>query len=134
MPTTAQIIAIVIGSAVVLMGIYALIRLRLLFTRSGSFEAAVRVEGEQHWATGIGVFLPHRLNWFKTRAFNHQPNMTWPRDSVTIKVGKVGEDNVQVATLSSAGKQWEVAAEPVAISAIVSWIDSLPPVEEPPLF
>lgn len=133
MSTQAQVALFICALVVIAVAVYALVRLRLLFTRAGSFEAALRVEGEQRWVTGMGVFTNRSLNWFKTRSLSHRPTISWARGNLEIKVHPVAGE-FQTATLRLGGSEWTMAATPVAISAIVSWIDSLPPVEEPPLF
>ncbi|MFY9263731.1 MAG: DUF2550 family protein [Actinomycetaceae bacterium] len=124
------ILVVVIGLA---LAAFALFRLRMLYSRSGSFEVSLRDGDDSRWQTGIGVFTPHRLEWYRVQCIRTSPNFVWTRGAVDFKV-LPQKDDVQVVRLTQGERVWHLATTPLAVSGIVSWIDSAPPVEEPTLY
>lgn len=127
--------AIVITALIVIVvGLYSLLRLRILFSRSGSFHVAVREGGQERWQTGVAVFQPFQLNWFSTHSLSPYPNIQWKRGELDFQVMPPSGDGIQVVHITRGAEEWSLATTPLAVSGIVSWIDSAPPVERPELF
>ncbi|QJC21375.1 DUF2550 family protein [Arcanobacterium buesumense] len=125
---------VIVASVIIVVGIYALIRLRILFSRSGSFHVALREPGQDRWQTGVAVFKPFELAWYSTRSLRPGPNVVWRRGELDFAVEPASGDEIQVVRITRAQRTWTLATTPSAVSGIVSWIDSAPPVEEPELF
>ncbi|USR79723.1 DUF2550 family protein [Arcanobacterium pinnipediorum] len=125
---------VIVALCVILLGAYWLIRLRILFTRRGSFQMAVQKEGDEHWTTGIGVFKPFELSWYSTHSLSPYPQIQWRRGELDFTVKPANGSEIQVVRIVQGQNVWSLATTPLAVSGIVSWVDSAPPVEEPELF
>lgn len=128
-----HVVAILLGIALILAIIY-IVRLRLLYNRAGSFEVAVRKEGSDRWRTGIALFRPQQILWYDTRGIRMRANHTWSRDGLDFEISPSTGGDVQVVKLIQHGNAMYLATTTGAVSGIVSWMDSAPPIEEPELF
>ncbi|QRV02515.1 DUF2550 domain-containing protein [Arcanobacterium phocisimile] len=125
---------VAVALCVILIGVYFLMRLRTLFSRRGSFHVAVREEGSERWVTGVAVFKPFELNWYSTHSLSPYPQIQWKRGELDFTVSPATDSEIQVVRIQQGERSWSLATTPLAVSGIVSWIDSAPPVEEPELF
>ncbi|SDU77582.1 DUF2550 family protein [Arcanobacterium phocae] len=133
MPSFMWWAIVAIAVFIIIVGIYSLIRLRILFSRNGSFHVALRQANQERWQTGVAVFEPFQLNWYSTHSLSPWPNVQWKRGELDFKVMPASGD-IQVVHITRGDQSWSLATTPLAVSGIVSWIDSAPPVEEPELF
>lgn len=131
--TVWLILAILLGIALVIATIY-LVRLRLLYSSAGSFEVAVREEGSERWRTGIALFRPQEISWFDTRGIGPKAKHSWSRSGLDFEISPSTGGDVQVVKLIQNDNVMYLATTTGAVSGIVSWMDSAPPVEEPELF
>ncbi len=118
----------------IIAAVFYIYRLRQLFSRTGAFEVALRSETDGRWRTGICVFTQDSLNWYATRSLRLRPSVRVSRAGLDLKIEPPQSPDLQIVRLTNRQDTVELGTSPLAVSAIVSWSDSAPPVEEPTLF
>lgn len=108
-----------------------LMRVRTLTSR-GAFECAYRSEPALPWVGGLGVFCTSRVEWYRLGSLSWRPKLVMPRESLIIEeVSPVcvdGQLGVVVLKCSNGGPGFELAVRESSHSAVISWMESAPPV------
>ncbi|MGV9182052.1 DUF2550 family protein [Arcanobacterium canis] len=125
----------VIVIAILLVGIgilgFYVWRLRRVLSRRGSFQAVVRQSGHERWHRGVAVFERFQIDWYPSRSLRFAASQTWKRSDIELEVHPETTSDLQVVKFETPRGTWYMASTPVAVAAIVSWMDAAPPVEEP---
>jgi hypothetical protein len=128
----AEITGLVLSAAVLVLGVLALRRLRLL--RQGGIDVAVR-RGTRGWVVGVGHYRGERFLWYRVLALRGGPDLVLRRGKVEIVDRRVSaapeaaglpETTVILRCIDSAG-EIELAMGPDAGTGFLSWLESAPP-------
>ncbi|MBP3222985.1 MAG: DUF2550 domain-containing protein [Actinomycetaceae bacterium] len=106
-------------------------RMRWLLHRSGSFECMVRLAGEHRWRQSVFVLQPYEVQWFSSFSFFPTPRGKVARQDFCIDQTIDIDSPHSCLRIVFGDQRMDVVMEADACSALVSWIDSAPPVEEP---
>lgn len=128
-PASTVITIVLVVGVVLLLGY--VIRLRRLMSRRGSFLVSVIQRDQERWTRGIAIFTRESLDWYPTRSIYTRPKFRWKRDEIDFDFTAPSDPDLQIMTLTTPDGEWKLASDPIAVAAIVSWLDSAPPVAEP---
>ena len=130
----------IIGSglliAVLIVGalfVWAVIRMRLLYRRVGSFECTVTPIGKDAWRSGIAMFGAQYITWYPSMGLSRKPELSFSRQRLEVidHHGEDSETHSLVAHISCNGKEMLWCMSEDSLSGLVSWMDAAPPAEEP---
>jgi hypothetical protein len=123
-------------AALVAVGLVAagmlLVRTRMLLGRRGAFECARLSRGARRWASGIGVFSPGRLEWYRLLSLSPRPAWSGPRSRLrvverTIRVERGRPTSVVELTCACERDAITLAMREQVAAGFVSWVEAAPP-------
>lgn len=123
-------IAWIVLALLLVLGLAYVCLIRKLLNTPGSFQASLQLPSGK-WRSGIAVFTHDSIDWHNTRIPFLGANRVWKRDDLDYSSEPVDSNGIQVIQLKSFGKTERLASHWQAIAAIVSWMDSAAPQEEP---
>lgn len=124
--------------AVILFGIFLVVRRRVLSRHGGTFELSVR-DAEQPdsegWVLGMGRYREDSLDWYRIFSPLPVPKRSWSRNDlrfVSQREPRGSEEyslyagHVVVVCASPAG-EIELAMSPSSLTGLSSWLEAGPP-------
>lgn len=109
---------------------YINVRARRLDGRIGAFRSWSRPDTQSGWASGIGLFGREALTWHRLIGFGGRAVYTVPRRGLEVSAPiqhSVDGSMVEVR-LKSGEHRYELVVAPQTYNAIVSWVESGPPI------
>lgn len=122
---------LVIALALVALAIFAYIniRARRLDTTLGAFRCWSRPDAQSGWTSGIGMYGAETLTWYRLVAFSNKPVYTIARRGLEISapIQHSADGSMFEVRLRAGDKRYEMAVAPQTYNALVSWVESGPP-------
>lgn len=127
---TLLIVIVVVSAAIAIALLaYINIRARWLDQRLGSFRCWSRPDSQSGWTSGIGFYGVETLQWYRLVGFGRSPVYTLSRRGLEVSapIERSTDGSIVEVRLSSGDKRYEVAVAPQTYNALVSWVESGPP-------
>lgn len=125
------IVVIVVLAAAVAIALLAYVNIRAhrLDNRLGSFRCWSRPDSQSGWTSGIGFYGVETLEWHRLVGFGHRPVYTLSRRELEISapIERSVDGTVVEVRLSSGESRYEIAVATETYNALVSWVESGPP-------
>lgn len=112
---------------------WAIIRIRALYRRVGSFQAAVRELESGAWRSGIAVFGAEYITWYKTGSLSWKPALSFSRHRVSVVDYHQRDEDAGtiVVHLECNGTHYLWAMSMSSMAGLVGWMDGARPMGEP---
>lgn len=126
-------IAVGITVVVLLVGVLAMVRLRGLLRRIGSFSCSARmgVDGNGRASTGVAVYGLGRIDWWRCWSVSMRPSRSWRRSEIVVirrELANPADASGDYRILCSyLGEELELFMAPDAYTGFASWLESAPP-------
>ncbi|ENO17748.1 DUF2550 family protein [Schaalia cardiffensis] len=114
----------------VMVWVYINVRARRLDGRIGAFRSWSRPDTQSGWASGIGLFGVETLSWYRLIGFGGKPVYTVARRGLEVSapIQHSADGSMVELRLKSGDHRYELAVAPQTYNAIVSWVESGPPI------
>ncbi|SDS30865.1 Protein of unknown function [Paraoerskovia marina] len=126
-------IGVGIACAVILLLVLAVVRLRGLNHRVGSFSCAVQmgVAAGGRPRAGVAVYGAGRIDWWRCWSVSFRPGRSWRRDEIVIRGRELVDASDPASdyrvTCSCRGEELELFMAPDAYTGFASWMEAAPP-------
>lgn len=112
---------------------WAMVRIRVLYRRVGSFQCAVSEMDSEVWRSGIAVFGAEYITWYKTGSLSRKPALSFSRHRLGV-VDYHQRDESEgtiVVHLECNGAHYLWAMSMSSMAGLVGWMDGARPSAEP---
>ncbi len=133
---SAQIVVLIL-LVLLLACVCAVLVYRFMLIRNGGTQAVLRskpLPGSQGWRHGLIRYREDELVFFKLSSVRLGPDLRLNRQGIEVGVRRspvsvevdIMTDDVRILELTESGQWYELALEPGALTAFLSWVESRP--------